>query len=148
MCSSWMGCCCAGSGICRALMYWAGLGLCYVLCFCAMSPSSCYPSPFTGWVASLLPERGLRNVQRPENTRENRQKQDKELKTSRCTDESRSFLITSFAASFIATRLCYFLTVCQDIHGGSSSKGKAGHGEESRPCGECVHGRIYDSVLL
>lgn len=30
----------------------------------------------------------------------------------------------TFAVSFFTTQLCYFLTMCQNIPGGSSSKGK------------------------
>lgn len=41
--------------------------------------------------------------------------------------------IMTFAASFLQTWLRYFLTVCQNIHGGSSSKVKAGCGGDSKP---------------
>ena len=75
---------------------------------------------------------------RPGNT----QKTDKSETKKRASHKNHNFLHEEFCSEPFATQLGYFLTVCQNIHGGSSSKGKAGCGEESSPCGEGVHRSI------
>lgn len=144
------------AGLWGALMCWVGPGLCYVLCFCAMSPSlqvAVTLFPFTGWVALRLPEWGLWNVQETDTQArehtENRQKWDKDRSSQQATSQMNHKIPHNELCSdlFCNTALLFPDYVSKYLWWQVIQR-QSWLWRVLKPIWRvCVHGSIYDSAL-